>query len=261
MRRFAKNIEVLDLAASVAFDAGDYETAISHLETIYKAAPQRLGTLGRLSAAVNRFRGAAENDSDKMKRYRTLVDGLVARAETDDIPARFVTAVSMYYDARFDDAITALDALRQAAKHEARIYIYLAMSHHWLGHADKAKELSKIAIEVDPNDPDVYYCRSKIMRTDDPLLAIADLQRYLERIQAPGVLAFADKITRVKADLAALDRGETPPDWDRPTIPSAWLSPGGRPRLDRIVPLIICVLMIFGIIYLRRRRKTPKKSS
>ncbi len=109
-----------------------------------------------------------------------------------------------------------LEALSKTDNRDPRIPLYLAMAHFWLGHQGQAKRLIERAVEIGPSDPDVFYCRSQILRKESLPQAIADLERYVEMTNRPWALNPDKKDARVKAELDYMKRGLLPPDWDRP---------------------------------------------
>jgi hypothetical protein len=85
------------------------------------------------------------------------------------------------------------------------------------------------AVRSGPSDPDVFYCRSQIVRKLDLPQAIADLDRYVEMTNRPWALNPAKKDNRVKAELAYMRRGMLPPDWDRPGPARVRFDPTNQP--------------------------------
>ena len=242
----------LTMAASVAFRAGAFEDAMRSYERLYRLDPQRPGTLGHLSGVFNRMGGAARTGTTDGKDYARVVEGLRVRAVGGDIVARFLLAVAKFYEQRFDDAIADLTTLARDLPHEARVPIYLAMAHHWLGNATEAERFSAEAVRIGPADPDVYYVRSQVRRARDPHAAADDLERYIRMSEHDGAIHFRDKTERVRKELDALRRGELPPAWDHPGGPEAVERLRGPGRLA----------LVGGLWWLRRRgaRRGPHSS-
>jgi hypothetical protein len=90
------------------------------------------------------------------------------------------------------------------------------MAHFWLGHQSQAQALIQRAVEIGPSDPDVFYCRSQIVRQVNLPLAIADLERYQKMTTQPWSVGPKQKADRVQAELDFMRRGLLPPDWDKP---------------------------------------------
>jgi hypothetical protein len=103
---------------------------------------------------------------------------------------------------------------RPAYDFEARLFIYLAVSHFRLGHQDEAEVAIERAVELGGDDPDAFYCRAEIFQRRDVARSIADLERYLEmtrRLVAEGGVVAASKQERVRRmleHLRAVQRGE-----------------------------------------------------
>jgi tetratricopeptide (TPR) repeat protein len=168
--------------------------------------------------------------------------------DPEDPVARFLHAVAVFYDARFAEAIPLFQQLEPRLPHEARVQIYLAMAHYWQGHVADAQRHARRAVEQGPLDPDVYYVRSKVHQDEDRAAAIRDLQRYIDLAEAPGSITFADKTARIRAELAALQRGERPPDWDRPGFDG-----DRQEQLTRWLSLGLAVVIGVAVLWRRRR--------
>ena len=98
-------------------------------------------------------------------------------------------------------------------------------------------------------DPDVYYCRSHIVRRSDTAAAAADLKRYVALSEAPGTIHFRDKTERIRKEIELLERGEIPPDWDRPGGPK-----GGLYRVRFLLGAGV-LLVLFALVWQRSRRR------
>ncbi len=248
--RFADQPEALQALGGALFRQRNFEEAVRVYERLFKLAPKRPGVLGHLSGAFNRLGGEVRTGKRPGERYYALVDEMAKRAEQGDALGRFLQAVDLFYGGDFDGAIEKFAALEGPLGHEARVYIYGAMAHHWQGEDEEAARLSKRAVEVGPNDPDVYYCRSHIVRRTDAAAAVADLKRYVALAEGPGAIRFDDKTDRIRNEIKLLEQGIMPPDWDRPGGPM-----GGRHTRMAIAAGIGLLLAGAAIWLIRRRRR------
>jgi tetratricopeptide (TPR) repeat protein len=241
VERFPRSVPLLMLLAGSAFRNERYAEAIRLYRRVHKEAPNHPNLFGHIAGAYNRLR-AGVRDGEIDGAELTAIDAELAKARADgDLLARFLDAVAAFYDARFEEAIERFAALEADLGHEARVYVYMAMAHHWLGHVEESRALSAKAVEVGPLDPDVYYVRSHVWRRDDIERGAEDLRRYVRLSEAPGSIEFPDKTERVRKELAALERGELPPDWDRP----------GGANADALMPLwgwLVLALLALGMV-------------
>ena len=252
--QFSKEAQALETLASAEFRAGHFEAAVRHYDALFQLAPTRPGVLAHLSGAFNRFEGAVRTGGGDAAAVTRLREEMAARAAQGDVVGRFVEAVAAFYEGRFDAAVPAFHALEQDVPGEARLYIYQAMAHHWQGHAELAEPLALKAVAVGPDDPDVWYCRSQIFRSKNRPQAIGDLKRYMALSEQPGAIHFTDKTERIRKELAMLEAGEMPPDWDRPRA-----SVGGFFGLhgDAVWILALALIGVFVLVQIgsvRRRR-------
>ncbi len=239
--RFRNDPDSLALWATACFRAQQFEEAVATYEELYHAAPDRPSVLAHLSGVFNRMHGT-KGRPDIEQAWHRLAAKLTERArDPGDVVAQFLYAVKVFYDADFAHAIELFHALETRLPHEARVPIYLAMGNYWSGQQAEAEKYARKAVEIGPLDPDVYYVRSKVFQDQDARAAARDLRRYIELAEAPGAIAFADKTERVRKELEFLDRGERPPDWDRPGFDSQghasarWLAIGLALTIGAIV--------------------------
>lgn len=219
-----------DLLSSALLRSGKYRQAIETLHDLSRRHPERDIVLGRIAGMVAFLRGAAGDD----KRYAADLAAIEARmakaaGEPGDVVARFLDATRKYYSGDLKGARPELEALRRTDNRDPRIPLYLAMAHFWLGHTAIAKTLIDEAVASGPSDPDVFYCRSQIVRNVDLPQAIADLERYVEMTNRPWALNPAKKDQRVKAELDYMRRGLLPPAWDRPGPGRVAFDPANQP--------------------------------
>ena len=115
-------------------------------------------------------------------------------------------------------AIRYLERARPDYDFEARLFIYLAVSHFRLGEQQEAQTLIQRAVQVGPDDPDAFYCRAEIYQRVDVRAAIADLERYMSMVAALGRVGVAvsdrktERVRRMHAHLLAITRGEASPE-------------------------------------------------
>ncbi|MBI5610592.1 MAG: hypothetical protein HY902_17080 [Deltaproteobacteria bacterium] len=248
--RFRRDPDSLALWATACFRDQQFEEAVAAYEELYRVAPDRPSVLAHLSGVFNRMHGT-KGRPDIEQAWQRLAAKLTERARDPvDVVAQFLYAVKVFYDADFEKAIPLFHALEARLPHEARVPIYLAMGNYWSGHQAEAENYARKAVAIGPLDPDVYYVRSKVFQDQDARGAARDLRRYIELAEAPGAIAFADKTERVRKELEYLDRGERPPDWDRPGFDSQghasarWLAIG--------------LAIVIGVWVLWRRRREAR---
>lgn len=211
-------LELQDSLATACFRAGLHLRAVRLLEGVYRKKPNFPGVLGRLSGVVNDWGRVDPKREGQASGWQTLRDEMRDRAAKDpeDTVAQFLYGVSLFYDAKFEDALRQMQKVEPKAPNEGRVFIYQAMAHLWLGHLELAKPLADKAVVANPLDPDVYYCQSQVLRQTDMPGAVRALERYLALETAPGSLHFAKKTKRVEQELALLRQGKMPPLWDKP---------------------------------------------
>lgn len=209
--------EAADVLSTGLARAGRLREAIETLHDLSRKHPERDIVLGRIAGLLNFLTDEAATDPKK-KQDLDAIETLMREAAKDptDLVARFVVATREYYAGKLAEALPQLEALEKSGSRDPRIPLYLAMAHFWLGHQKEAQDLIQHAVDIGPSDPDVFYCRSQIVRKVNLPLAIADLQRYEAMTTRPWSVGPKRKAERVEAELAFLKRGELPPDWDRP---------------------------------------------
>ncbi|MBM4345133.1 MAG: hypothetical protein FJ100_17315 [Deltaproteobacteria bacterium] len=212
------DLAMQDALAAAYFRGGQHLNAVRTLEAIFRKDARHRGVLGRLSGVVNDWGRVDPAIPGQTSGWQTLRDEMARRAaaDPDDTVAQFLHGVSLFYDAKFEDALRQMRAVEPRVHNEGRVYIYQAMAHLWLGHPDQARALADKAVVANPQDPDVYYCQSQVLRAADKPAAVAALERYLALETAAGSLHFAKKTHRVAQELALLRKGEMPPLWDKP---------------------------------------------
>ena len=248
--RFADQPEALQLYGGALFRKRDFEEAVRVYERLFALAPKRPGVLGHLSGAFNRLGGEVRTGKRPGERYYALVAEMTERAAKGDVLGRFLQSVDLFYSGKFELAAERFAALEEPLGHEARVFIYGAMAHHWMGHDELAEKLSARAIEVGPSDPDVYYCRSHMVRRRDPAAAVVDLKRYVSLAEGPGAIRFDDKTDRIRNEIELLEKGILPPDWDRPGGPG-----GGRHTRMALAAAVGLLLAGAALWFIRRRRR------
>ena len=245
--RFANDPEALDLWATANFRAGQFELAVQTYETLFHRDPARPSVLAHLSGAFNRMHGEVASADQRAAFERLRVQFAERARDPRDVVARFLGAVAVFYDADFDAAIDQMRALEPLLPAEPRISIYLAMAHYWQGDVPAAQRYAQDALRKGPHDPDVYYCLSKVIQDQDPKAAIGHLQHYVALAEAPGAIHFADKTARIREEIKYLQRGERPPDWDRPAF-------GAQHKIAVAVAAGGLALLV-GLVVLWRRRR------
>ncbi len=225
--------EGYDVLAAGLARSGQFRKAIEVLHDLSKKHPERDIVLGRIAGLINFLTDEAGRDPVKKADLQAIEARMRAAAtESNDVVARFIVATRAYYAGRLEEALPQLEALVTSGNRDPRIPLYTAMAHFWLGHQEQAQKLIQHAVDIGPSDPDVFYCRSQIVRSVNLPLAIADLVRYEAMTTQPWSVGPKQKAARVEAELAFMRRGELPPDWDRPGPERAPFQPDqqkGRP--------------------------------
>ena len=209
--------EGYDVLAAGLARSGQFRQAIEVLHDLSMKHPERDIVLGRIAGLINFLTDEAGRDPVKKADLEAIEARMRAAAtQHNDVVARFIVATRAYYAGHLQEALPQLEALLPSGNRDPRIPLYTAMAHFWLGHQQDAQRLIQHAVEIGPSDPDVFYCRSQIVRSVNLPLAIADLERYEAMTTQPWSVGPKQKAKRVEAELAFMRRGELPPDWDRP---------------------------------------------
>jgi len=253
-----------DALATACFRAGQHERAVRLFESIFRQDPSYLGVLGRLSGVFNDMGRVddlhykATPDSKAPSDWLRLKQEMQARAARDpaDHVARFLHAVSLFYEGSFEASLVEMAKVEPYAPREGRVFIYQAMAHLWLGRPQQAEMLLQKALAANPHDPDVYYCQSQVVRRRDPKLAAVALERYIALSAAPGALQFPKKTERVREELALLQQGRLPPDWDRPGHSQGPVPEASKPKVPW-QSLAAGLAVLGGLTWLVRRRLRP----
>lgn len=210
-------VEAADLLAAGLSRAGRWREAIEILHNLSKAHPERDIVLGRIAGMINFLTDAAGADPARKADLDAIEERMrLASADPNDVVARFIVATRSYYSGHLGDALPLLQALNQTTNRDPRLPLYLAMTHFWLGHQAEAHQLIQHAVAIGPSDPDVFYCRSQIVRGVNLPLAIRDLERYEQMTKQPWSIGPAQKAQRVTAELTFMRKGLLPPAWDKP---------------------------------------------
>jgi tetratricopeptide (TPR) repeat protein len=220
--RFPDDLGLQDALGTARFRAGRHEDAIAVFEALHRRDPARKDVLGKLAGVLGDL-GRVDDEAAKAGRpspgaFQRVRAGFQQRAASDpgDTVAQFVAAVSVFYDGRFEEALRLLAAVEAKVPNEGRVHIYTGMAHLWLGREEQAARAIQRAMEVNPHDPDVYYCQSQVLRLHDLPAAAKALERYVALAASPGALQFPHKTARVRQELAMLRAGQLPPLWDKP---------------------------------------------
>ncbi len=209
--------QALDLRAAGFGRAGRYRESIEIMHDLSRRYPDRDIVLGRI-AGLLAFLTAESNENPAKKADLEAVEQRMRQAAADpkDVVARFIVATRGYYAGHFAQALPELQALAKTSNRDPRIPLYLAMTHFWTGQQAEAERWIDRAVAIGPSDPDVFYCRSQIVRRVDLPLAIKDLERYEAMTKQPWSVGPRSKSERVEAELALMRKGRIPPDWDKP---------------------------------------------
>ncbi len=210
--------------------AGQLRKAIETLHEIAQKHPERDIVLGRIAGLLNFLGDEAQTDPKRKLDMEAIENRMqLAAADPKDLVARFVVATRLYYAGKLAEALPKLTELAGSTSRDPRIPLYIAMDHFWLGHQEDAQKWIQKAVDIGPSDPDVFYCRSQIVRRVNLPLAIADLERYETMTTRPWSVGPKRKAERVAAELAFMKRGEIPPDWDKPGPERAVFDPAHQP--------------------------------
>jgi tetratricopeptide (TPR) repeat protein len=178
-----------------------YDEARELIEPIVRANPQTSGALAMLTNLYNLTMTKEDVFRDLRKRYL---------ANPKDLISHYLAGVMGHYLGRHKDCVEILETLVDKMPSEPRVSMYAAVSAYFIGQKAKAERLiAKSHAIAGAMDPDVFYCRSIIVREKDIKMAIRDLERFLT------VARFGwhsdGKIERVQGELAQLKKGIIPP--------------------------------------------------
>jgi MYXO-CTERM domain-containing protein len=166
------------------------------------------------------------------------VDGLLAQSDSQraDPVLQFVAGVAVHYrghtrgtslqakQADYRHCIARLERVRDTYAHNARLWLYLAVSYLRTGQHLAAREAIDRSVAADAgSDADVYYCRAEVWHRVDTRRALADIARYQQLMasnrargawSAPGK---EERVARMRAVLQDVVDGRAqlpPPDQD-----------------------------------------------
>ncbi len=212
---------------------GRYEEAIVLLEAAVRRRPHAGGPMSSLANLYTMTR----TDEKKWAAMEAACE-----AKPEDIVTCFLAGVLAHYLAKHEACVARMNALLDALPSQPRVPMYAAISSFYLDRVEDADRLIARAARISgAMDPDVYYCRSLIVRDRDIPSAIEDLERFL-RVASQGWHS-EGKIERVTEELAMLRRGVIPPPAeahhrkeDEP-IPEGARSGGGDLRPEKVNPV------------------------
>ncbi len=227
------------------------------------------GVLGMVVATL----APAAASFDRVEELRKQAD-----AAPDDPLKQFLAGVALHYFGHrgaqtreekkqyYRAAIPYLEKAKKAFPKEARVYIYLAVSHFRLGEQKQAEEAIETAVQFGERDADAFYCHAEVFQRVDLPQAINDVKKYLaltEKVakETPGFVS-ASKQRRVEEMLKHLEAfqagTEKPEDLFDP-LPEAVRheAPSGNPLLTWLLPAGALVLIGVGAWLWRRKRGTP----
>lgn len=178
-----------------------YDEARDIIEKVVRANPQSSGALAMLTNLYNLTLTKQDVYQDLKQRYER---------NPNDIVSHYLAGVMAHYLGHHQACADILEPLIPRMPLEPRVAMYAAVSAHFAGEQARAERLIKVSTSIaGAMDPDVFYCRSIIIRRQDIPQAIADLERFLT------VAKFGwhsdGKIDRVKGELALLKKGIIPP--------------------------------------------------
>lgn len=151
----------------------------------------------------------AGGDFITRRNVRALV--ALARAEPKDLVAAYLAGLGLYYLDRFSEAIPYLEAAAREFPEESRPAMYLAMAYFFTGDRDRALRLLDSLEPFAKANPDIYYCRSLVVRTFDLDRAIREMERFLEVFEGQKRIRFSNaKVEKARNDIEAMRRGEVP---------------------------------------------------
>lgn len=101
-------------------------------------------------------------------------------AQPSDAVAGYLVGTVLHHQDAWEESNLYLQRSAQGFALEPRQYLYAAMNHWHLGEQQKAEELVARAWTLERRDPDLWYCRAKIVARSQPALAADDVQHYLD---------------------------------------------------------------------------------
>lgn len=194
-----------------------FRAAIELLQEQAKKQPKAPIAFGELHSLVRMFADAASREPEQATALRELQAQLrKAAASPKDPVARYVVALQAYQAGDFAEATVLLEGLMQAGQRHARLALPAALAWHWVGKTANAERLLAQAVALAPDDPEVYFARSIVVRDANPAQAIADLERFVQLSARVGGGIPLQQVQRGKVALAMLRAGSQPPAWDKP---------------------------------------------
>ncbi|HOU54269.1 MAG TPA: hypothetical protein PLQ97_10115 [Myxococcota bacterium] len=259
--------------AEALVKAGRCPEALDLLESMARRRPvsQTLGLMVVCLAA------------DALDRDRVQEEVARAEARPDDPLSAFRAGVISHYAghrlagtraekaAFYRDAIRFLERTLPAYDHVTRVHLYLAVSHHRLGHPTEAEAAiaKAVALAEGTGDADAWYCRAEVRHRKDLAGALQDIETYF-RVMAPniarGAIHSPAKQRRVREMQARLERarsGEEPlgPDEELfDPLPNPWRSFVDRHRRFLGSAVLLGLAGVLGAVILGIRRRVRRGS-
>lgn len=101
-------------------------------------------------------------------------------AQPKDAVAGYLVGTALHHQDAWAESNRYLQRSAQGFALEPRQYLYAAMNHWHLGDQQTAEALVAKAWTLERRDPDLWYCRAKIIARSQPALAATDVQHYLD---------------------------------------------------------------------------------
>jgi tetratricopeptide (TPR) repeat protein len=191
---------------------------------------------------------------------------MLKRAETnpDDLFAVHAAGVMSYYAGQYDIAKRLMDSLKDRLPHNARVFIYAAMSRYQTNDWEGAKAGLDKLLEIGTKDPDLYYCYAMLYSTRDTTLSRQNLEEYLAVPHHPD--AVPAKQQRAWHEWELLGKGIVPPEWmpgaehvmwDAPANDDKDSNDGLPPQLGLGLTAAIS-LLLGGLLGLRIGRRSKR---
>lgn len=173
---------------------------------------------GRLSRANPRYAtilglyATAEVQSGGLDREKSFAYLAAWQRDPKDVVSAFLAGVGMHYLREFEPSIPPLEAAYAAVPEEPRTGMYLAMAYYFTRRQEQAERVLEAIAQYAYQEPDIYYCRSSVLRHKDPEASAREMALFLSVMEEEGRFCFdPGKPARARKDLEALRRGEIPP--------------------------------------------------
>lgn len=210
-----------------------------------QAAVQGIGE----AVAALRATALERDDAELWQRWQAEIS---ASPKAQSPGARLALALAAYHEARFNDAVKALEAVAPALGPNGRVPMMVALAHHYAGQAAQARDRAAEAVKADPSDAGVWCTQARVLQRTDAKAAADAQRRCINLSKRPG--ASPSALKTLQDDLAAIEAGRDISMSGRPYRDRMLFGPDGSPRPALLVLVGIGLLLAVGGLWWLRRR-------